>query len=54
MAYYMVPRFLEFRTELPRTLNHKVEKFRLREELEKDPTRAWDRERAGIILKRTD
>ena len=37
MAYFMVPRFIAFRTELPRTLNQKVEKYRLRQELEADP-----------------
>lgn len=52
MAYYMVPRYVEFRAGLPRTLNHKIEKFRLREELAQNPGRAWDREAAGIVLRR--
>lgn len=52
MAYYMVPRYIEFRDGLPRTLNHKIEKFRLREALAQDPGLAWDREAAGIVLKK--
>jgi len=52
MAYYMVPRYIEWRTALPHTLNHKVEKYRLREELVKNPDRAWDRERARIVFRR--
>jgi crotonobetaine/carnitine-CoA ligase len=52
MAYFMVPRYLLFTGTLPRTLNHKVEKFRLREAFERDPGAAWDRERARIVLKR--
>jgi crotonobetaine/carnitine-CoA ligase len=52
MAYFMVPRYVRYRTDLPRTLNHKVEKFKLRGELAADPALAWDRERAGILVKR--
>jgi crotonobetaine/carnitine-CoA ligase len=52
MAYYMVPRFIEFRAELPRTLTEKTEKYKLKSEAEADPTRLWDREKAGIVLKR--
>jgi crotonobetaine/carnitine-CoA ligase len=47
MAYYMVPRYIEFRAGLPRTLNHKIEKFRLREALAQDLGRAWDRKPRG-------
>ncbi len=53
MAYFMVPRFVEFRDELPRTLNQKVEKYRLRQAFEDDPGRAWDREKAGIVVGRS-
>ena len=52
MAYFMVPRFVEFRDELPRTLNQKVEKYRLRQAFEAEPGRAWDREKAGIVVGR--
>ncbi|MBI3969263.1 MAG: AMP-binding protein, partial [Chloroflexi bacterium] len=50
LPYFMVPRYVEFRAELPKTPNGKVEKYRLRSEgLGSD---AWDRETAGYKLKR--
>ena len=52
MAYFMVPRYIQFRDELPTTVNQKVEKFRLRNELEADLSTAWDREAAGVVLSR--
>jgi crotonobetaine/carnitine-CoA ligase len=52
MAYFMVPRFLEFMRELPRTLTQKVEKYKLQKEAEADRARLWDREKAGIIIGR--
>lgn len=52
MAYFMVPRYIEFRTELPTTVNQKVEKFRLRQELERGLSSAWDREAAGVQVQR--
>jgi carnitine-CoA ligase len=52
MAYFMIPRYIVFRDELPVTVNQKVEKFKLRQELEADLSKAWDRERAGIVLAR--
>ena len=51
MAYFMVPRYIGFRGEFPRTLNQKVEKYRLRAEVEQDVASLWDRERAGVVLK---
>jgi len=50
MAYFMVPRYLEFIKGLPKTPTEKVEKFRLRERGITEST--WDREKAGITLKR--
>jgi crotonobetaine/carnitine-CoA ligase len=50
MAYFMVPRFVEFRTSLPKTPTQRVEKYRLREE--GDGLRTWDREKAGYRLSR--
>ena len=50
MAYFAVPRFLEFMKELPTTENGKVQKFKLRER-GRTPT-TWDREAAGITVKR--
>ncbi len=52
MSYFMVPRYIEFRDELPMTVNQKVEKFKLRQELEANPASRWDREAAGIVLER--
>lgn len=52
MAYFMVPRYIQFRDALPTTVNQKVEKFRLRQELERDLSSAWDREAAGVQVQR--
>jgi crotonobetaine/carnitine-CoA ligase len=52
MAYFMVPRFVEFATELPKTLTQKVLKYRLQEEAQGRLDRIWDRERAGIVIGR--
>ncbi len=50
MAYFMVPRFVEFRSSMPKTPTDRVEKYKLREEgLGPD---AWDREKAGYKVKR--
>jgi len=50
MAYFMVPRFIEFATELPKTPTGKIQKFGLRERGLTSAT--WDRVAAGIKLKR--
>jgi len=52
MSYFMVPRYLRFATQLPTTMNQKVEKFRLRQTMEAALDEVWDRERAGIVLAR--
>jgi len=52
MAYFMVPRYIQFRDVLPTTVSQKVEKFKLRSELEGDLSQAWDREAAGLVLSR--
>jgi crotonobetaine/carnitine-CoA ligase len=52
MAYFMVPRFVEFAAALPRTLTEKVEKYKLRAAAEAHPHDVWDRERAGIRVTR--
>ena len=52
MAYFMVPRYIQVRESMPTTLSQKVEKFRLRLELEGDLSKAWDREAAGIVVAR--
>lgn len=50
MAYFMVPRFVEFRDMLPKTPTQRVEKYKLTEE--GSNTQAWDREEAGYKLRR--
>ncbi len=52
MAYFMVPRYVQFADSLPTTMSQKVEKFRLRQALEADLSIAWDREAAGVVLQR--
>ena len=52
MAYFMVPRYIQFRDALPTTMSQKVEKFKLRQELEAGLSQAWDREAAGVVLAR--
>jgi crotonobetaine/carnitine-CoA ligase len=52
MAYFMVPRFIQFRRELPMTQNGKVEKYKLQQDARDSLASFWDRERAGIQLTR--
>ena len=50
MAYFMVPRYVEFMKEFPKTPNQKIQKFELRERgLTAD---TWDRVEAGIKVSR--
>ena len=50
MAYFMVPRFVEFRDGLPKTPTQRVEKYKLQAEGNKPDT--WDREKSGHRLSR--
>ncbi len=50
MPYFMVPRYIEFKADLPRTPTQKVRKIELREEGITPET--WDREQAGIRVTR--
>lgn len=50
MPYFMVPRFIEFRSELPRTPTMKVRKIELRSEGRGGST--WDCEKAGLRITR--
>jgi carnitine-CoA ligase len=52
MAYHMVPRFVEFVDEMPRTMTQKVQKYRLQESAQARLGEVWDREKAGIVVKR--
>jgi carnitine-CoA ligase len=50
MPHFMVPRYIRFIADLPKTPTQKIEKHLLRQEGITEDT--WDRERAGIRLKR--
>ncbi|HMS05208.1 MAG TPA: ATP-dependent acyl-CoA ligase [Burkholderiaceae bacterium] len=50
MAYFAVPRYLEFVAQLPATENGKVQKFKLRER--GITAQTWDREAAGYRVQR--
>lgn len=49
VPHYMVPRYIRFVDDLPRTPSNKIEKFKLRAEGVTPDT--WDREQAGITVK---
>ncbi len=50
MPYFMVPRYVEFARELPKTPTGKVQKYTLRDRGVTDVT--WDRVKAGIKLEK--
>jgi crotonobetaine/carnitine-CoA ligase len=50
MAYFMVPRFIRFIDEMPKTPTERIEKYKLRDEGITPDT--WDMEKAGYKLKR--
>jgi crotonobetaine/carnitine-CoA ligase len=50
MPYFAVPRYVEFVDALPATENGKIQKYKLRER--GITARTWDRERAGVVVKR--
>lgn len=52
MAYYMVPRYLEVIDELPKTPSEKIEKYKLKLDAAKRLDLFWDREKAGITVRR--
>jgi len=50
MAYFAIPRYVAIRDALPKTPSERVEKYKLKQEgITED---CWDREQAGIVLKR--
>ncbi|MBU2549986.1 MAG: ATP-dependent acyl-CoA ligase [Proteobacteria bacterium] len=49
MAYFMVPRYVEFIEAFPKTATERIQKFELRKQ---GVGSAWDREKAGYQLKR--
>lgn len=50
LAYFAVPRYVEFMESLPKTATLRVEKYRLRENWQTAGT--WDREAAGLAIGR--
>lgn len=52
MAYFMVPRFVQFTESLPVNLSLKVEKAKLRAWAAERKDSLWDREKAGIRITR--
>ena len=52
MAYYMVPRFIEFIDALPKTPSEKIEKYKLKKLAEERRATLWDREKMGIKVTR--
>ena len=48
LPYYAVPRYIEFRTALPRSPVGKVQKYELRDQGVTPGT--WDREKSDIVL----
>ena len=50
LAYYMIPRYIRFIEDMPKTPTQKILKHQLREEGVTADT--WDREQAGIVIKR--
>ncbi len=52
MPYFMVPRYIDFITEFPRTPTEKVQKYKLREQATADLSNIWDREQSGLVIPR--
>jgi carnitine-CoA ligase len=52
MAYFMVPRYVVFIDEVPKTQSHKKAKYTLRDAAQSEYTTFWDREAHGIEVKR--
>ena len=52
LAYFMIPRYVEFVPGLPLTLSQKVEKYLLKKRAQESLQAMWDREKAGIVLER--
>jgi len=50
LAYFAIPRYIAIRKSLPKTPSERVEKFKLK--AEGVTADCWDREKAGIVLKR--
>ena len=49
MAYFMVPRYVEFVDEFPKTSTERIQKYKL---IEKGNEASWDREAENYVIKR--
>ncbi len=47
-----MPRFIDLRADFPRTLSQKIQKHLLKQQVEGQLASVWDREQAGIVVKR--
>jgi crotonobetaine/carnitine-CoA ligase len=52
MAYYMVPRYLDTLEALPKTPSEKIEKYKLKVDAAQRLNELWDRDKAGITVRR--
>jgi carnitine-CoA ligase len=52
MAYYMVPRYLDVIDALPKTPSEKIEKYKLAVSARERLGELWDREKAGVEVRR--
>jgi crotonobetaine/carnitine-CoA ligase len=52
MPYYMVPRYLDLIEALPKTPSEKIEKYKLKTAAAQRVDQLWDREAAGIVIRR--
>ena len=52
MSYFMVPRYVAFIDQLPKTASEKIEKYKLKQMAEQNRASLWDREREGIKIGR--
>ncbi|HSH24827.1 MAG TPA: ATP-dependent acyl-CoA ligase, partial [Massilibacterium sp.] len=49
MAYFMIPRYVEFVDEFPKTSTERIQKYKL---IEKGNEASWDREAENYVIKR--
>jgi crotonobetaine/carnitine-CoA ligase len=52
MAYFMVPRYVHFVMEIPKTSSEKIEKYKLKKWAAEHKAALWDREKEGITIAR--
>jgi crotonobetaine/carnitine-CoA ligase len=48
----MIPRYIHFVDEIPRTASEKIEKYKLKQWAADNKADLWDREKAGITVTR--